>query len=168
LHVEPKLAQLKARLKLDERGISKLVKTKRQVLSCNIKQNLEAKLDWLKMRFELDDEDICKLVKTKPAALGCGMEQNLEPKSEWLQKRLALNDGSLSDVVQRMPSMLAGLNIETNMEPTIKFYEECLGSDAATTFVANSPRVLNSSLKKGSSQDSRNVRKLTFPLTQAQ
>jgi hypothetical protein len=69
---------------LDERGISKLVKTKPQVLIYNIEQNLEAKLAWLQMRFELDDEDICKLVKTKPAVLGYGIEQNLEPKLEWL------------------------------------------------------------------------------------
>jgi hypothetical protein len=132
---------------LDDEAISKLVKRLPSVLCYSIDDNLEPKIAWLKKRLGLDDEAIGKLVKTKPAVLGYSIEQNLEPKLEWLQKRLALDDASLSDVVRRMPSVL-GLNIETNMEPTITFYEDCLGSDAAITFIVNSPRVLNSSLEK--------------------
>jgi hypothetical protein len=76
---------------------------------------------------------------------GLSAEQNLEPKVVWLQqKRLVLDDDdtSLSIVVQRMPPIL-GCSIETNLEPTIKFYEECVGLDAARTLVANNPRLLD-------------------------
>jgi hypothetical protein len=77
-------------------------------------------------------------------------EQNLEPKVVWLQqKRLVLDDddASLSVAVQQMPRIF-GCSIETNLEPTIKFYEECVGLDAARTLVANNPRLLGSSLEK--------------------
>jgi hypothetical protein len=74
-------------------------------------------------------------------------ERNLEPKLAWLQKRLVLDDTSLSLVVQRMPPIL-GCSIETNLEPTINFYEECVGLDAARTLIAKKPSLLGYSLEK--------------------
>jgi hypothetical protein len=74
------------------------------------------------------------------------MEDNLEPKLAWIQERLLLDDKSLCFVIQRMPSLL-GCNIATNLEPTIKFYEECVGSKAAFQLIANDPRILGSSLE---------------------
>jgi hypothetical protein len=57
------------------------------------------------------------------------------------------DDASLSVVVQRMPPIL-GCSIETNLEPTTKFYKECVRLDAARTLVANNLRLLGSSLEK--------------------
>jgi hypothetical protein len=45
-----------------------------------------------------------------------------------------------------MPSLL-GLSIEDNLEPSIEFYEDCVGSNAAIEMIAKNPRVLNSSLE---------------------
>jgi hypothetical protein len=75
---------------------------------------------------------------------GLSAEQNFEPKVAWLQHD---DDASLSVVVRRMSPIL-GCSIETNLEPTIKFYEECVGLDAARTLLANNPRLLGSSLEK--------------------
>jgi hypothetical protein len=57
-----------------------------------------------------------------------------------------LDDASLSLVVQRMPSLLQ-CNVETNMEPTVRFYEECVGVDAARMHLANYPSLCGASVE---------------------
>jgi hypothetical protein len=96
----------------------------------------------------LDDESLSKLVQTMPSALGMNAEENLEPKLEWLGERLVLDDASLSEFAQQCASVIICCNIENNLEPAIKFYEECVGLDAARTLVTNSPTLLTRSLEK--------------------
>ena len=48
--------------------------------------------------------------------------------------------------MQRSPHVSC-LNIETNLETAMKFYEDCIGSDAARTIIATSPALLGSSLQ---------------------
>jgi hypothetical protein len=74
-------------------------------------------------------------------------KDNLEPSLTWLQARLKLDDKGLSFVIQRSPSLL-GYNMDTNLEPTIKFYEDCVGSTAAIHMIVEDPRILGSSLEK--------------------
>jgi hypothetical protein len=75
------------------------------------------------------------------------IEDNLEPKLSWLQERLSLDDKSISFVVQRMPA-LVGYGIASNLEPTLKFYEDCVGSVAARTMIANNPMLFTYSLEQ--------------------
>jgi hypothetical protein len=53
---------------------------------------------------------------------------------------------SISSVIQLSPSLFS-MGIETNIKPTIKFYEDCVGSNAAITTIAKSPSLLGSSLE---------------------
>ena len=64
-NLEPKLAWLKARLKLDDHSVSRLVQKLPAVLGYNIEQNVA----WLKKRLELDDKGISKLAKTERVQL---------------------------------------------------------------------------------------------------
>jgi hypothetical protein len=57
-----------------------------------------------------------------------------------------LDSTSLSLVVQLMPTLLH-LNVETNLEPTIRFYEECVGLDAARMYLAKDPSLCAYSLE---------------------
>jgi hypothetical protein len=57
-----------------------------------------------------------------------------------------LDDNRLCFVIQRLLSLF-GYNIDNNLEPTIKFYEDCVGSKAAIQLIAKDPRVLASSLE---------------------
>jgi hypothetical protein len=87
------------------------------------------------------------LAKKLPSAFNFSIEQNFKPKFAWLQRRLMLDVKSLSLLVERTPSLL-GSTVETNMEPAIRVDEECVEFDARRTLVANSPRLLTSSLEK--------------------
>jgi hypothetical protein len=146
-NLEPKLSWLQERLELDEKGVSKLVKTCPSVFNYSIKDNLEPKLSWLQERLELDEKGIRKLVKRLPSVLGMSIEDNLEPKLAWLQQRLELDEKGVSFVVQRMPPLL-GCEIANNLEPTIHFYEDCAGSVAARTIIVNNPVLFGVSLEK--------------------
>jgi hypothetical protein len=42
----------------------------------------------------------------------------------------------------RFQDSALGCNVETNVEPAIKFYEDCVGSDATRTMIANIPSLL--------------------------
>jgi hypothetical protein len=86
-------------------------------------------------------------VQRLPAVLGHRIEDYLEPKLTWLQERLSLDDKSLCFVIQRQPSLFTK-NIDNNLEPTIKFYEDCVGSNAAIQLISKSPTILTNSLEK--------------------
>jgi hypothetical protein len=65
--------------------------------------------------------------------------------------------------VQKLPSVLA-YNVKDKIEPTIKFYEDCVGSNAAIQMIAEDPSFISYSLKKtGSSQDWHKSKRLAFP-----
>jgi hypothetical protein len=48
---------------------------------------------------------------------------------------------------QRQPSLFTK-NIDKNFEPTNKFYEDCVGLDAAIQLISKSPTILSNSLEK--------------------
>jgi hypothetical protein len=48
----------------------------------------------------------------------------------------------------RVQDSVLGCNMETNVEPAIKFYEDCVGSDATRIMIANVPSLLGCSLEK--------------------
>jgi hypothetical protein len=81
----------------------------------------------------LDGKGVSKLVKTLPQVLSYCIEDKprtqtkarMAPEEAWL----VLDDASLSVVVQRKP-LLFCYNMETNLEPTINCFEECVGLDA--------------------------------------
>jgi hypothetical protein len=58
-----------------------------------------------------------------------------------------LDDKRISFVVQRMPPLL-GCEIANNLEPTFKFYEDCVGSVAARAMIAHDPVLFGVSLEK--------------------
>jgi hypothetical protein len=74
------------------------------------------------------------------------VQDSLEPKLVWLQERLSLDDKSLCKLVQKQPPLL-GYHLTTNLEPTIKFYEECVGSSSVIQMIANRPCLLGYSLE---------------------
>jgi hypothetical protein len=74
------------------------------------------------------------------------VEDNTEPTLAWLQARLKLDDKGLSFVIQRQSPLLC-LNIDTNLEPTITFYEDCVGSNTARTMISKYPVLLPLSLE---------------------
>jgi hypothetical protein len=43
--------------------------------------------------------------------------------------------------------LLLGHEIDRNLEPAIKFYEDCVGSNAAIQLIAKNPPILGSSLE---------------------
>jgi hypothetical protein len=88
-NLEPKLAWLKARLKLDDEGIYKLVKAQLQVLSYSIDDNLEPTLVWLQKRLVLDDASLSELVQKYPSVLGYNIENNLEPTMKFYEDCVA-------------------------------------------------------------------------------
>jgi hypothetical protein len=61
-------------------------------------------------------------------------------------KRDLLDDESLRKLVQRTPQLLS-YSIEENLEPTLTFYEECLGVNVARTMILADPRVFSASLE---------------------
>ena len=126
---------------MDEKGVSKLVKTLPSVFNLSIEDNPEPKLSWLQERLKLDGNGVCKLLKSLPSVLDYSIEDNLE-------ERLALDDKSFSFVVQRMPSLI-GFGIANNLEPKFEFYEDCVGSVAARTMI-NKPVLFDLSLEKTS------------------
>jgi hypothetical protein len=133
---------------LDDKLLSKLVQTLPAVLGYSIEDNLEPKVAWIQLRLQLDKKSMGKLFQIRASAISFsrGIDETLEPKLAWLQERLSLDDKSLCFVIQRMPSLL-GCDIGTNLEPTIKFFEDCVGSKAAIQLIAKNPRLLGSSLE---------------------
>ena len=65
----------------------------------------------------------------------------------WLEERLVLDVESLSLVTQRTPSLL-GLNMENNLKPTIKLYEDSIGSEATINLIDTSASLLTHSIVK--------------------
>jgi ferric-dicitrate binding protein FerR (iron transport regulator) len=65
-NMEPKLSWLQDRLRLDNKSLSKLVKTLPSVFSCSIEDTLEPKLAWLEERLSLDDKSLYELVQKQP------------------------------------------------------------------------------------------------------
>jgi hypothetical protein len=69
------------------------------------------------------------------------IKDNLEPKLSWLQARLQLDSNGLCSIIQLSPLLLLGMGIETNIEPTIKFYEDSVGSNYTISMIAKDPNV---------------------------
>jgi hypothetical protein len=65
---------------------------------------------------------------------------------EWLQERLQLDSESISKLVKKRPAVLT-MSIEDKLEPTIKFFEDCVGSDAARNLIIKDPVMLSTSLE---------------------
>mmetsp|Transcript_101 Transcript_101/g.119 ORF Transcript_101/g.119 Transcript_101/m.119 type:complete len:98 (+) Transcript_101:1-294(+) len=59
---------------------------------------------------------------------------------------MELNDRGLQRFILRFPSVL-GNNVEENLEPTLSFYESCLGRDIALLLVSKNPTMLSASLQ---------------------
>jgi hypothetical protein len=74
---------------MNDKSLSKLVKTNPSVFSCGIDETLEPKLAWLQERLVLDDKSASKLFLTLPPVLGCSIENNLEPKVAWVVAQLS-------------------------------------------------------------------------------
>jgi len=64
-----------------------------------------------------------------------------------LTTRLLLDETQLRKMVLTMSS-LPGYNIESNLEPTISFFEETMGLEAARNFIISFPTCLGFSLSK--------------------
>jgi hypothetical protein len=113
---------------LDDKSLSKLVRTLPAVLGLSIDDNLEPKLAWLQDRLDMDDKTLSKMVGTLPAVLGLSVEDNLEPKLKWLQGRLGLDSKSLQKLVKRYPSVFS-CGIDETLEPKLAWLQERLSLD---------------------------------------
>ena len=73
---------------------------------------------------------------------------NLEPKLEWLQQNLSLSEDELSEMIQKQPALF-GYNIPNNLEPTLDFYINALGSKSdAISYVKQKHKSFSYSLEK--------------------
>jgi hypothetical protein len=118
----------------DEQSIA-LAKRFPDVHTLSVEEQLAPRLDWLQQRIGLSNEELGELVRRQPTILDLSIQDQLGPNISWLQHRLQLDSESLPRVVLRL-------------EPTMKFYEECVGLDAARSLIANNARLLGSSLEK--------------------
>jgi hypothetical protein len=147
---------------LNEKELSKLVQSLPAVLGLSIEENLEPKLEYLQKRLLLDEKELSKLMQRLPSVFGSSTE-NLETKLEYLQKRLLLNEKELSKLVQRLPSVLS-YNIESNLEPTIEFFEDLIGVDEAMGVLVKDPSFLSRSLEKRLKPRLAEVREAGIPI----
>merc|ERR1712151_694752 len=71
----------------------------------------------------------------------------LDPKFEWLKEKLNADDKIVGRLVERFPAILT-CSIEKNLEPTIQFYEDCIGHDMTCEMILSFPTILGYSLEK--------------------
>jgi len=143
--LESKMALLTKRLLLDETQLRKMVLTMPPLLALS-SDTLESKIAFLTARLLLDETQLRKMVLAMPQLIASSSE-TLESKMVFLTKRLLLDETQLRKMVLAMPSLL-GCNMESNIEPTISFFEETMGLEAARNFIISFARCLASSLSK--------------------
>jgi hypothetical protein len=71
-------------------------------------------------------------------------EKMIKPTLSWLRDTLVLEEASVNELIDLFPRVLV-LNISDDLEPTFKFFRECIGVDEARRFVANHPQVMGAS-----------------------
>ena len=136
---------LVTRLQLNEGELRKMVLTMPSLLGHNI-DTLESKIAFLTTRLLLDETQLRKMVLTMPSLLGHNID-TLESKMAFLTTRLLLDETQLRKMVLAMPQLF-GYNIESNIEPTISFFEETMGLEAARNFIISFALCLSYSLSK--------------------
>ena len=100
-----------------------------QVGQHNFDTSLKPYLDKVQRLFQLSDAQLRKLVLSSPHFLGLSYD-NVESKVVKLRNRLGLDDAQLTRLVLGLPSLLT-YNYETNVGPTLDFFQQELGmSDA--------------------------------------
>jgi hypothetical protein len=120
-NLEPKLAWLKARLELDDKGVCKLVKTLPGVFSFNIEANLEPKLAWLQKRLMLDDDSLSVVVQRMPSLLSFNMETNLEPTITFYED--CVGSDATRAMVATSPALIC-YSLEKRLKPRLADCQE--------------------------------------------
>jgi hypothetical protein len=113
-NLEPKLAWLKKRLDLDDKGVGKLVKTMPQLLGLNADGNIEPKLSWLQQRLWLDDKSLSVVAQRMPQLLCCNIEKNLEPTIKFYDD--CVGSDAARTLIANNPSLL-GYSLEKRLKP---------------------------------------------------
>lgn len=144
-NMEPKIDWLQKRLNLDKTQIGKLVMRFPPSLYLSIGDNLEPKLDWLQSRLDLNDAQVTKILRGRPQIFGHAVS-HLEPTLTWLQQKLSLDDVGLAKLIVALPTLL-GCDIETNLSPTLNFYNDWISEDEAKQLVTKNPRMFGASLE---------------------
>jgi hypothetical protein len=88
----------------DDKGISKLVKTKPQLLGLNADENIEHKLAWLQQRLSLDNNSLSVVAQRMPQLLCCNIEKNLEPIMKFYEDCVELDAARAS--IANNPNLL--------------------------------------------------------------
>ena len=145
-NLEPKIDWLQKRLNLDNAQIGKLVRKLPAVLLLSIDDNLNPKLNWIQSRLDVNDAQLSKITRTLPSILGFSIS-TLEPTLKWLQESLELDDAGLTKLIVTQPSLLSQ-NIDTNLEPTLIFYIDCIGESESKQLVTRIPALFAYSLEK--------------------
>ena len=143
--LEPKIKWIQKKLNLDKTQVGKLVVKLPSALHLSIDANLEPKLEWLQIRLDLNNAQVSKIARTRPSIFGYSVSA-LEPTLMWLQEKLSLEDTGLAKLIVALPTLL-GYRIETNLEPTLNFFVECVGEDEAKRLVTKDPRLFSASVE---------------------
>jgi hypothetical protein len=144
-NIEPTVDWLEQRLDLDQVELGKVIRTTPTVLTLRV-DSLEQKLDCLQHILCLDDGSLKKIVVRAPNVMTYSPSTNVAPKVQWLQQQLFLAEVDVGELVRKFPPLL-GMGIETNLEPTLDFFKECIGDEAAVELVVKYPTLLSYSLE---------------------
>ena len=120
-NLDPKLAWLKARLELDDEGVSKLVKRLPAVFNYSIEQNIEPRLAWLGERLLLDDKTLSLVIQRMPSLLGYNIETNLEPTIKFYEE--CVGPDATRRMIATSPALL-GSSIEKRLKPRLAECQE--------------------------------------------
>jgi len=147
-NIGPTLDWLQNRLDLDEQQLGKMVSKHPTIISSNPEEKIEPNLKWLQERLCLDAEAVRAMAIRQPGLMGGSTSMKMEPCLAWFSEQFPeLDQSALGWIMRQQPSLLC-YSISNNLEPTLQFYKDCIGNEAASILVLKKPRVLLSSLEK--------------------
>jgi hypothetical protein len=101
---------------LNDKSLSKLVRTTPQVFACSIDDNLEPKLAWLEERLSLNDKSLCFVIKRMPALFTTNIDNNLEPTIKFYEDCVGSN--AAIQLIAKDPRIL-GSSLENRLKPRL-------------------------------------------------
>ena len=143
---DPSMEFLRTRLALSTPELRKMVLALPQVFSYSVENNMEPKLEYLEKRLSLDPDQLRNFIVTSSAVFAFKIE-SMERNMKYFETRFSFTKEEVLSLLSTQTSLMA-YDIETNIEPTIDFFESLLGSEQGLALIKWHPALLGASLSK--------------------
>ena len=145
--IEPKLDWFEDRFDLNKFQMKKIILRHPKLLLSSVENTFEPNIAWLKDRLLLDEASVRKIILRQPAILYYSTTEKMEPFLLWLQSSLSVDDVHVLAWVVKCHPSLFDFSITRNLEPTLEFFKECIGTEQAVKFVLKYPKTLSYGLE---------------------